>query len=55
MPYVDKFQLHIYAVLAEQEREFICIRTKQTLQTAKERGVPYLVGLDLKHRPDTKL
>lgn len=38
MPYADKFQLHIYAALAEQEREFISIRTKAALQEAKARG-----------------
>jgi DNA invertase Pin-like site-specific DNA recombinase len=30
MPYADKFQLHIYAALAEQEREFISARTSAT-------------------------
>lgn len=39
MPYADKFQLHIYAALAEQEREFISARTKAALQEAKARGV----------------
>jgi len=39
MPTADKFQLHIYAALAEQEREFISIRTKQSLAAAKARGV----------------
>ena len=39
MPNADKFQLHIYAALAEQEREFISQRTKAGLQRAKERGV----------------
>lgn len=39
MPHADKFQLHIYAALAEQEREFISARTKAGLQRAKERGV----------------
>lgn len=39
MPYADKFQLHIYAALAEQEREFISARTKAALQAAKARGV----------------
>lgn len=39
MPHADKFQLHIYAALAEQEREFISIRTKQALVAAKARGV----------------
>lgn len=38
MPYADKFQLHIYAALAEQERDFISKRTKAALQVAKERG-----------------
>jgi DNA invertase Pin-like site-specific DNA recombinase len=39
MPSADKFQLHIYAALAEQEREFISIRTKAALAEAKVRGV----------------
>ena len=39
MPHADKFQLHIYAALAEQEREFISKRTKAALRAAKERGV----------------
>ena len=39
MPYADKFQLHIYAALAEQEREFISMRTKAALAEAKARGV----------------
>lgn len=39
MPSADKFQLHIYAALAEQEREFISIRTKAALAEAKARGV----------------
>jgi len=38
MPYADKFQLHIYAALAEQEREFISQRTKAALKEAKARG-----------------
>lgn len=38
MPYADKFQLHIYAALAEQEREFISRRTKAALAEAKARG-----------------
>lgn len=38
MPYADKFQLHIYAALAEQEREFISRRTKAALTEAKARG-----------------
>ncbi|MDW4497272.1 recombinase family protein [Sulfitobacter sp. D35] len=39
MPYADKFQLHIYAALAEQEREFISKRTSAALAAAKDRGV----------------
>lgn len=38
MPYADTFQLHIYAALAEQERQFISARTKAALQEAKARG-----------------
>ena len=39
MPNADRFQLHLYAALAEQEREFISQRTKQALEAAKRRGV----------------
>lgn len=39
MPTADKFQLHIYAALAEQERDFISKRTKAALAEAKARGV----------------
>ncbi|APO74581.1 resolvase/recombinase protein [Rhizobium etli 8C-3] len=39
MPNADKFSLHIYAALAEQERTFISERTKAALRMAKERGV----------------
>ncbi|GAA6159720.1 recombinase family protein [Ruegeria sp. HU-ET01832] len=38
MPHADKFQLHVYAALAEQEREFISKRTKAALEAAKARG-----------------
>ena len=38
MPSADKFQLHVYAALAEQEREFISARTKAALAEAKARG-----------------
>ncbi|QDC11528.1 recombinase family protein [Oceanicola sp. D3] len=38
MPYADKFQLHIYAALAEQEREFISMRTRAALAEAKAKG-----------------
>jgi len=39
MPNADKFSLHIYAALAEQERDFISKRTKAALAVAKARGV----------------
>lgn len=39
MPAADKFHLHIYAALAEQEREFISTRTKAALAEAKAKGV----------------
>lgn len=38
MPQADKFQLHIYAALAEQARDFISARTKAALRAAKARG-----------------
>lgn len=38
MPHADKFQLHIFAALAEQEREFISVRTKAALRQAKANG-----------------
>lgn len=38
MPFADNFQLHIYAALAEQERDFISKRTKAALAIAKEKG-----------------
>ena len=39
MPNADKFQLHIYAALAWQERLFISLRTKAALAEAKAGGV----------------
>ncbi|GAL15053.1 site-specific recombinase resolvase family [Vibrio astriarenae] len=39
MPNADNFQLHIYAALAQQERDFISKRTKAALQAAKQRGI----------------
>lgn len=39
MPHADKFSLHIYAALAEQERDFISARTKAALGQAKAKGV----------------
>jgi DNA invertase Pin-like site-specific DNA recombinase len=39
LPQADKFQLHIYAALAEQERDFISQRTKAALAVKKAQGV----------------
>ena len=39
MPHADAFQLHIYAALAQQERDFISARTKAALAAARKRGV----------------
>jgi DNA invertase Pin-like site-specific DNA recombinase len=39
LPQADKFQLHLYSALAEQERDFISQRTKSALREAKARGV----------------
>lgn len=38
MPNADKFQLHLYAALAEKEAEVISQRTKAALAAAKDRG-----------------
>jgi DNA invertase Pin-like site-specific DNA recombinase len=35
---VDNFQLHLYAALAEKERQLISTRTKAALQAKKARG-----------------
>ena len=37
MTQADKFQLHIYAALAEQERDFISARTEAALKAARAR------------------
>ena len=39
MPKADSFQLHIYAALAQQEREAISNRVKRGLEAAKAKGV----------------
>lgn len=39
MPDADRFQLHVYAALAEQERKAIGQRTRAALAAAKRRGV----------------
>lgn len=38
MPMADRFQLHLYAALAEQERQFISQRTKDALKALQERA-----------------
>ncbi|TPG85125.1 recombinase family protein [Pseudomonas mandelii] len=38
MPQADKFQLHLFAALAEQERAFISQRTKDALQSLQQRA-----------------
>jgi DNA invertase Pin-like site-specific DNA recombinase len=50
MPFADKYQLHIYAALAEQERDFISARTKAALAAAKQRGVR--LGAPVQHIAD---
>lgn len=39
LPSADQFQFHLYAALAEKERDFISQRTKSALVEAKARGV----------------
>ncbi|WP_314143842.1 recombinase family protein [Buttiauxella noackiae] len=38
MPAADNFQLHLFAALAEQERDFIRTRTKDALQKLQDRA-----------------
>ena len=38
MPTAERFQLHIFAALAEQEARMISLRTKAALKAAKDRG-----------------
>lgn len=38
IPMASKIELHLYAMLAEQERDFISLRTKAALAEAKARG-----------------
>lgn len=39
MPNADRFMLHVYAAMAEEEARRIGERTKQALQAAKQRGI----------------
>jgi DNA invertase Pin-like site-specific DNA recombinase len=39
LPNADNFQIHLFGALAAQEREFISIRTRAALASARERGV----------------
>jgi DNA invertase Pin-like site-specific DNA recombinase len=39
MPHADRFQLHLFAALAEKEAEQISRRTKEALAAAKARGI----------------
>lgn len=38
MPHADSFQLHLFAALAQQEREFIAQRTRDALQALQQRA-----------------
>ena len=49
MPNADKFQLHIYAALAEQERFFIASRTRSALKSWKERNPDKKLGAPRHH------
>ena len=49
MPYADKFQLHIYSALAEQERSFIGSRPRSVLKSWKERNLDKKLGAPRHH------
>lgn len=53
MPNADKFMLHVYAAMAEEEGRRISERTKQALQAAKKRGVK--LGLSCKRLAAKKI
>jgi DNA invertase Pin-like site-specific DNA recombinase len=38
LPNADEFQLHIYSALAQQERKYISLRTKEALEVVKALG-----------------
>ena len=39
LPNADNFQIHLFGALAAQEKQFISIRTRAALETARARGV----------------
>ena len=41
LPNADNFQIHLYGILASQEREFISTRVRAGMREAKERGVKF--------------
>lgn len=41
LPNADNFQIHLYGILASQEREFISQRVRAGMKEAKERGVKF--------------
>ena len=41
LPQASRFELHLYAALAEQERAFVSQRTKAAMAAAKARGVKF--------------
>ena len=49
MPFADKFQLHIYSALNEQEKDFISSRTKSALRSWKERNPDKKLGAPRHH------
>ena len=49
MPFADKFQLHIYSALNEQEKDFISSRTKSALKSWKERNPDKKLGAPVHH------
>ena len=49
MPFADKFQLHIYSALNDQEKDFISSRTKSALRSWKERNPDKKLGAPVHH------